>query len=128
MDLYPRVTITLGGFLFFLVTVKSVFAFDVRGSIYLAPPYPKLEIIQVNEKYQNACGKEYASESLVVSPEGRVQNVVIFLDGNLPQEAHQNVPVMLIDQKNCNFEPHVLVVRQGTPFLVSNSEYKATSW
>ena len=28
----------------------------------------------------------------------------------------------VLDQKNCNFEPHVLIARRGSPFLIANSD------
>ncbi len=123
MAIHSGRSIILTGFigLFFLTSVAA--ANEIQGTISMAPPYPAVKKIPVNEKYRDACSSEQESQSLIVSHEGLVKNAVVFLEGDFKDEASVAVTdVPVIDQKRCNFTPHILIVGQGQPFRISNSD------
>jgi len=89
---------------------------SVQGSA--APP----RAIKV-EKDVSLCGPEQFSEKLLISFEGFIQNAVVSLEGDLPGEfpaAGLSLPVL--DQKNCRFVPHVLIVPARSHFRVGNAD------
>ncbi len=67
------------------------------------------------------CGREQISQRLVLSPEGGVQNAVVFLEGDFPAAAPPQAAVILA-QRGCQFVPHVLLLPKGAPFLITNED------
>ncbi len=123
MAIHSGRSIVLAGFIGLFLFSPIVRAYDIHGTIRTAPPYPAIKKIQVNEKYRDACSNEQESQSLIVSGEGLVKNAVVFLEGDFKNEASiaaAGIPVM--NQKRCNFTPHILIVRQDQPFRISNSD------
>lgn len=124
MEIHSRISVTACGLSFFFIAMASALSDDVQGIIRMDPPYPEPAKIQVKQKYQETCSKEQVSQSLVVSGEGYLKNVVVSLEGNVHDEYGpdgSNIQVVM-DQKNCNFTPHVLIVKQNQPFLIANSD------
>lgn len=64
--------------------------------------------------------KPLAEEMVVVNADGTMRNVVVYLENgpNVRTEA----PPVLLDQKNCHYEPHVLALRTGQPLTVRSSD------
>lgn len=65
-----------------------------------------------------------SDESVTVNPDGTLQNVVISISAGLPsgeQFVPPAAPVML-DQKGCRFQPHVIAAMVGQPIVVKNSD------
>lgn len=124
MEIHSRFPIVLAGFMVSFAVSFPVLAHDVRGTVRLAPPYPQTEKIQVEEKYRRTCSDEQISKSLIVSSDGFIKNAVVFLDGDFESENTVRIEtaVPVLDQKDCNFEPHILVVRPGRHFLIANSD------
>ena len=84
------------------------------------PPPPKELRVTLNKK---TCGHTYQSESLLISEEGGIQNLVVSLlriPKGLPMETDDK-PIQ-IDQQKCVFIPHVLLVPAGVEFEVLNSD------
>lgn len=70
------------------------------------------------------CGPEGVSEELVLGKRGGVRDAVVFLEGRVEgaQELRRPPGGFTLDQKNCQFEPHVLVVAPGSDVFVLNSD------
>ncbi len=84
------------------------------------PPPPKELRVTLNKK---TCGHTYQSESLLVSENGGIQNMVVSLlkiPKGLPVETGDE-PIQ-IDQQRCIFIPHVLLVPAGVEFEALNSD------
>ena len=92
---------------------------EIHGRISIEPPYPELKVIEVKKKRPDQCAHEQVSQTLIVSKDGYVKNAVVSLKGDFPEKFEGKT---VLDQKNCNFEPHVILVPQGRPFWVSNSD------
>lgn len=124
--LCPRNDVFSIVFFYFVCITPSALAYDIEGTIRVSPPFPERTAIPVEEKHAS-CGKEQFSESLVISEEGLLQNAVISLEGvtaDTPGVSFQDTPGVSqrLDQKNCHFQPHVLLVPKGHPFEVANSD------
>ena len=123
MEIYRRFAI-IGEILIFLLWVglPCALAFEVEGKIKVAPPFPAPAKIPV-KKDQATCGPEQISQGLLVSGDGLVQNAVVWLDGDflkIPNEHAAEPPIL--NQKNCRFVPHILLVPKNQPFQVGNED------
>jgi len=111
-------------------------AFDLEGQVKIKPPHPEPELLQIDEKHQGECGKEKVSPKLKVSPEGGVANAVVKIEiatsasGLLamtslraPRPAEGGTRgEAILDQVNCEFSPHVLLMPAGSELSILNSE------
>jgi len=106
--------------------VDMATAGTVTGSIKLdgAGPKPK----NINMAAEPNCAKEHAgspaqTEEVVPGDGGTLQNVVVYLKGDFSQYSFTpaSEPVM-IDQKGCQYHPHVLALQTGEPLSVVNSD------
>jgi hypothetical protein len=60
---------------------------------------------------QSVCGKEKDAEDLVLSPEKGIRNVVVSLQSPPPGATWPvSLPMVQLDQQQCVFVPHVVVV------------------
>ncbi len=79
------------------------------------------------DKDVEVCGKhKLVAEELVVGPTKGVANVVVFVrDKSVkvhPDLAGTKGDKVVLDNKNCRFEPHVAVVQTGQPLVLRNSD------
>jgi hypothetical protein len=96
----------------------------VNGTV---PPPPELAILQDRDYCDpfRAQGK-LRNESVVVSPQGELMNVALYVSTRgVP--AHESYAasandVVELDNKDCRFEPHVLLLRTSQKLLVKNSD------
>ncbi len=61
------------------------------------------------------------SQKLIIGPDGEVQNVVVSLIGEFKTEENRGLTPILA-QRGCQFLPHVLLVPQNHPFLITNED------
>ncbi len=132
MEVRPRRAVTILLALGLLFQQTSILrAQEISGQIKIEPPYPEIKIIKVHKTTQDSCAEEQISKSLLVSAEGGLANAVLWLEGEfsaqggpassgemylLPEQ------VVTLDQKNCNFEPHVALIPPGGRLRVLNSD------
>ena len=99
-----------------------VYGSDLAGRIRVSGPFAEPEKIAV-KKDEALCGPEQFSEKLLISPEGYLRHAVVSLEGDFKEEfPAAAVPVPVLDQKNCRFTPHVLVVSSKQIFQVGNGD------
>ena len=82
------------------------------------PPPAKIEVSKDNE----VCGKEKMAPDLVIGAGGGIANAVVMVKaakGTAPIPPAQN-PVL--DQKTCEYKPHILVFPAGSTVDVMNSD------
>jgi plastocyanin len=103
---------------------KDVTAGTIRGRAIFEgiPPSPPPVLLGA----QDGCGslRESAPFEKLIVREGGVANVLIRVKRGLPAGQSwptQSEPVVL-DQRGCVFEPHVLVARVGAPVSLRNSD------
>lgn len=88
-----------------------------------APARAKLKI----DKDQAVCGKvELLDESLVVSEEGGLANVVLYVRSKKvkvhPDYKATDDAEVVIDNKDCRFEPHIVTIRTTQKLIMKNSD------
>ena len=75
-----------------------------------------------------SCAKEHASQpamtqEVVPGENGTLENVVVYLKGDFSQYSFPLPPMPAqIDQKGCQYEPHVVALMAGQEFQVINSD------
>lgn len=83
-----------------------------------APPAPKkLEV----SKDTDVCGKDKTSQDLVVGGNKGIKNAVIFI-ANISKGKKLEAKEAVLDQKGCEYHPHVQVVTAGAPIKILNSD------
>ena len=106
--------------------VSSVSMAQVTGTVKLdgkAPEMPKIDMSAVAQ-----CGQQHATavaqETVVVGADNGLANVVISVkkeEGmDLPGDAPKDDAVL--DQKGCQYSPHVVAMMQGQKLAVKNSD------
>jgi plastocyanin len=93
----------------------------IEGTIRLAGPAPVVAARPI-AKDANVCGAEAPAESVVVGKAGALANVVVSVTdarfaGTPPPSAGASV-----DQRRCQYAPHVQAVTVGTPLAVMNND------
>ena len=107
---------------FALVAPGMAQAAGIRGVVNMTgtPPPPKKLPVTID---QYVCGKEKVGEDLVVTPQGGVKNVVVWLQTPPPGAAWPSAPVKVeMDQKGCSFIPRVVIVPAGGSVEFLNSD------
>lgn len=86
------------------------------------PPPVKKRPVTIDE---SVCGRSVDSEELLVDKKGGLKNAVVFLQGAVAGAKGFSVPKggLVLDQKRCRFEPHVLIVPAGSEWQVLNSDH-----
>jgi plastocyanin len=97
---------------------------DVTGKIVLDGPAPKPKVI--NMKAVPQCAAMHADPvydpSIVVGENGELKNVAVYVkDGSKVGGEAPKTPVIL-DQKGCMYEPHVVTVMVGQELKAENSD------
>ena len=106
--------------------VDAATAGSIGGTIMLdgAPPTPK----NINMNGVPPCAKQHVgdpakTEDVVPGDGGTLQNVVVYLKGDFGAYSFDvpQTPASL-DQKGCQFQPHVLALMTGQPLDVASSD------
>lgn len=94
----------------------------IVGTVKFQGKAPERKEIAVTRN-KKVCGKEAKfTESLVVSATGGVKNAVLYLTDIKRGKKFKVPSVFNIDQRGCQFHPHVLIVPAGKSFTLINSD------
>ncbi len=117
--------------LLFLLLSSPLTAYDaietastgtIVGTVKFQGKAPERKEIAVTRN-KKVCGKEAKfTESLVVSATGGVKNAVLYLTDIKRGKKFKVPSVFNIDQRGCQFHPHVLIVPAGKSFTLINSD------
>src|SRR5207249_3658306 len=78
----------------------------IRGTVTLAGPRPAIQ--RIHNMPCCADSPEFINDETVVADDhGHLANVVVFLTG-IPASDGSSAPPVLLDQKFCQYKPHVL--------------------
>lgn len=101
----------------------------ITGQFVLQGEMPKLVAAKLGEKDQEVCAVKppLPENRLIVDEDSQgIANVLIFLK-DAPKNIHPNLKepkekTIVFDQKNCRFEPMMLLVRTGQTVLVKSDD------
>ena len=97
-------------------------AATISGVVKLAGASPAMPAIQMSaDPY---CQSQHTTpakdEEVVVGPGGELANVIVYIK-NAPSGPAPSTPAVL-DQKGCQYHPHVQVVQVGQPLEIKNDD------
>ncbi len=81
-------------------------------------PKDKTFTISSDVKY---CGKEHRTEKYLISAEGRIKNVIVYLKDIKAGKEVPKETVAVIDSK-CTFVPHIMIGFKGNEFVLRNED------
>ncbi|MEE2642504.1 MAG: hypothetical protein VX768_17875 [Planctomycetota bacterium] len=98
---------------------------SIKGKFVAAGKAPSpAEIIP--DKDKAACKLPMYSRTLMVGKDGGVKNIVVFLKKpSSPVKVHPDIKLpsfVELDNKNCRFEPHIVIMTTGQKLRVKNSD------
>lgn len=93
----------------------------VRGRVTLSGPAPKPVMLKVDED-KEACGDDRASDELLISSGGGVQNVVLSIEDVAAGKDWDFPETFTYDQKKCNFVPRIMLIKPNMAGEVLNSD------
>lgn len=105
-------------------TIKGKFIYDGEA------PAPKMLKCSpdgvINKEPEVCCKVQHFDESLKVAKDGGVANVIIYLRTKNakvnPERLKEFKEPVLLDNKNCKFEPHVVGLVKGQTLSIGNSD------
>jgi len=107
---------------------SSAFA-EVKGTVKLdgkAPEMPKIDMSGVPDCHKQHADKPVTQETVVVSKDGGLANVVVSIkkeEGqSLPGDDKPPANPVFLDQKGCQYTPHVVAAQVGQQLLVRNDD------
>lgn len=89
----------------------------VTGQVQFEGEVPEMPIIAAAQ----ACSPDLRQEWAVVSEDGGLANVLVYLD-DIPASTGAAREPAVLDQVDCRFTPHVLAVQIGQPLDVQSSD------
>ena len=99
-------------------------AATITGIVKLEGAAPKMPAIQMSAdpycQSQHPGGANANDEEVVVGPAGELANVIVYVK-NAPAGPATTTPAVL-DQKGCQYHPHVQVVEVGQPLQIRNDD------
>lgn len=99
----------------------SVVLADI-GKVVLDGEKPEVKPLEIDKAKSEGCGTvDTQDQSLIFSKEGGIANVVVTVEIAGKEVKPAEKPVVL-DQKTCRFEPHVMIVPVGTTVEFKNSD------
>ena len=112
----------LASFLFLMILSPQVFAASLTGSVKFegATPAPK----RIDTKSDPSCGSgSVPAEEVVVNANGTLKNVFVYVKEGLPNQKFQPPSqVVKLDQKGCQYLPHVFGLQTGQTLEMINSD------
>jgi len=93
---------------------------SIVGEVKFSGTVPAPKTLKVNKDTQ-VCGSDKPSEELVVGANKGIKNAVVSL-GGAKGPAPKPAQKPALDQKGCQFTPHVLVVPAGAEMDILNSD------
>jgi len=91
------------------------------GEVKFAGPPPAPKVLKVNKDNQ-ACGNEKKSEDVVVGANQGLLNAVVSVTGVSGAPAAKAAKKPVLDQKGCQFSPHVLTIPAGAEVDILNPD------
>jgi plastocyanin len=96
----------------------AIAAGGLEGFVRYAGKVPPQTVI--NKAAPPACGTAPVYDETIVAASGRLANVVITIEGAAGAKAAPRD--IVLDQKGCRYEPHVLVAPVGSKLTITNSD------
>jgi hypothetical protein len=95
---------------------------SVSGTVFFASGESQQEMFLVNRD-RGVCGPEMRTVEWVRASEGRLLDVIVFIDNISEGKAFApQVETVVLDQKDCRFAPLIQVVQDGGSLVLANRD------
>jgi len=107
-----------------LLYPSLIFGGTVSGNATYAGTPAKPKAIDMSQ--EPVCANEHATpvtaETVVTGPNNALANVVVYISAGAPDEGQVPTQAVTLEQKGCQYIPHVLVVHTGQQLDVVNND------
>jgi plastocyanin len=93
----------------------------IRGLVRLEGDAPPQAFEPIAEN-QNICGDRVPVTRLAIGKDKGVQHAFVYLEGVQSKQAFHPRESLLVDQKDCQYVPHSLIVPAGSKIDITNSD------
>jgi plastocyanin len=93
----------------------------IRGIVRLQGALPPAAVETVKE-HQEVCGHEVTLPRIVVGEGNGVQDTFVYLEGVDDGRSFPRPRSVLVDQRQCQYSPHVMIVPVGTKLEITNTD------
>jgi plastocyanin len=105
------------------LSLHAAVAGDIAGTITLkGTPPPEKEFDKASDTKCCAEGTKGMTHHFVVGPKGELANVTVYLKGVSAKSTGESAPPVILDQKNCEYNPQIMAVQTGQKLIVKNSD------
>ena len=107
-----------------LICFAKLSAGDVTGKISFAGVAPKPVLIRMDadKVCKGSHSSQTVSEEVVVNSNKTLKNVFVYVKSGLTQKFPAPSTSVILDQKGCEYSPHVFGIQVGQELLVTNSD------
>ena len=93
----------------------------IGGKVVLKGTIPEFVNMIVSQD-NKVCGKSKRSPRLVIGADRGVANAVIYLEGLTSGKPFPGSGMYLLDQRNCEYSPHISIIPNGQKLTIVNSD------
>lgn len=94
---------------------------SISGTVKLSGEAPEVKALDIN-KDQSVCGKTKPSDALIIGKDKSIQYAVVRLTNISKGKKLDTSAKAVLDQKDCRFIPHVVMVPVGGTLQIKNSD------
>jgi hypothetical protein len=94
----------------------------IKGKVVMKSGRPVAQTIPVGKDYQKICGDSKIVPGTTVGKNGEVSNAVVYIEGISSGKKKLPAGTVQLDQKNCEYVPHVLIVPPDAELEILNSD------
>lgn len=112
----------ISSFSFFILISAQVFAANLKGSVGFSGTAPASK--KIDTKSDPSCGSgSIPAEEVIVNANGTLKNVFVYIKEGVPNQKY-DVPTQTVtlDQKGCQYLPHVFGLQTGQTLEIVNSD------
>src|SRR5437879_914817 len=93
----------------------------IRGVVRLQGALPA-PVVEPVKEHQDVCGPDVTLPRIVVGEGNGVQDTFVYLDGVQDGRSFPPPRSVLVDQRRCQYSPHMMIVPVGTKIEITNSD------
>ena len=93
----------------------------IRGVVHLQGALPPSALEPVKE-HPEVCGHDVSLPRIALGEKNGVQDTFVYLDGVQGGRTFPRPQSVLIDQRQCRYSPHVMIVPLGAKLEITNSD------
>lgn len=94
----------------------------IQGKVVMKSALTAPQLIPVGKDYQKVCGEAKTVPGTVFGKNGEVPNAVVYIERIASGKKRLLTDPIRLDQKSCEYVPHVLIVPAGADVEILNSD------